>query len=367
MATICLENVTKRFKPNEGFCAVFNLNFKVKDGEFFCLVGPSNSGKTTTLRLIAGLAKPDSGQIYIDGTPVNDVPPSRRNVAMLFESLALYPNKTGYENIASPLKVKKVPKEEISNRVMEAAKLLNLEHVLSRYPATYSGGEKQRVALARILVQHPNAYLLDEPLGGLDARLRITTRTKLKELQKELGQTMVLVTHDQEEAMGLGDRIGVLKEGIIQQIGSPQELYDRPLNYFVAKTIGKPMMNFFECNLRRQEDRIQVAHQWFRVDITERWLQCRADCDKEEIILGIRPEHIEVKDKRDSDEAFLATVFITEPLGSKTIVDFQVGRETIRVLVPGDIELEINQSKWLLFRKEKLHLFEKDSQRAIFQ
>lgn len=365
MSTIRMENITKQFSPREPYCNVYDLNIEVGDGELFCLVGPTNSGKTTTLRLLAGLSSPDKGNVYIDGILVNDVPPSRREVAMLFETLALYPNKSGYDNIASPLKVQKRPKEEIHKKTMDVAKLLNLEHLLNRLPATFSGGEKQRVALGRILVQQPNAYLLDEPLGGLDARLRITMRSKLKAIQKNLGQTMIIVTHDQEEAMSLGNRIAVLKEGNIQQIGTPQQLYDRPRNLYVAKTIGMPAMNFYDCELHFKDGRVLVIHDQFSVDITERWQKTGIDFEGGGVILGIRPEHIEIAEEPIED-LFSAQVFISEPLGAKTIVDFKVGPKTVRTLVPSDGEFEINDTKYLLIRKNKLHLFAQDTQESLF-
>lgn len=366
MATIRMENVTKQFGPGKQYCNVYDFNFEVKDGELFCLVGPTNSGKTTTLRLIAGLEKPDQGHVYIGDWEVNHVHPSQRQIAMLFETLALYPNKDGYGNLASPLRVRKAPKVEIDRCVQEVATLLGIKHLLNRTPETYSGGEKQRVALGRILVQRPRAYLLDEPLGALDARLRISMRSELKRLQRELGQTMIFVTHDQEEAMSLGNRIAVLKEGRIQQIGTPLELYQHPVNYYVAKSIGKPAMNFYDCTLRQRNEKTFVMHDHFSLDIDDRLKGMKKQPKERKMILGIRPEHIDISDVKQTEEDIAAEVFISEPLGAKAIVDFKLSEETIRALTPSDQQFEIKGKKWLRFQKRKIHLFEKESGEAIF-
>jgi ABC-type sugar transport system ATPase subunit len=258
-----------------------------------------------------------------------------------------------------------MPKAEILRRVGEVAKLLNIEHILYRNPDTFSGGEKQRVALARVLVQNPHAFLLDEPLGGLDARLRIAMRSELKRIQRDVGKTMIFVTHDQEEAMALGNRIGVLKKGKIQQIGNPQELYNRPVNFYVAKSIGKPAMNFYTCALERKNGQVIVVHNHFNLNLTD-FLQKATTSPKEgDVILGIRPESIEIKNDKQVDEDIPATVFISEPLGSKAIVDFKMGEQTIRTLVSSDSQPEIETTKWLHFRKDKIHLFEKASENTI--
>jgi ABC-type sugar transport system ATPase subunit len=264
------------------------------------------------------------------------------------------------------LKIKKVPKSETREQVMEVAKLLRIEHLLERTPETYSGGEKQRVALGRVFVQQPNAYLLDEPLGGLDARLRIAMRSELKRLQRDLGQTMVFVSHDQEEVMSLGNRIAVLKEGRIQQIGTPQELYNHPANCYVAKSIGKPAMNFYECTLDRQNGKTFAVHPHFKVDVEAFLKQAAKQPQEDQIILGIRPEHIEIAAAKQSEEDMPAEVFISEPLGSKAIVDFKVGQEIVRSLASADEHFEIEESKWLRFTKDKLHIFDKASEDSIF-
>jgi multiple sugar transport system ATP-binding protein len=366
MASIRMENVSKAFSVGEQYCSVYNLTFEVKVGELFCFIGPTNSGKTEILRIIAGLEKPDSGQIFINEREANEIRPKERGIGMLFESLALYPNKNGFDNIASPLKIKKVPKAQIFERVIEVAKRLEIEHLLDRQPETYSGGEKQRVALARIIVQEPNAYLLDEPLGGLDARLRIAMRSELKRIQRELGKTMVFVSHDQEEVMSLGNRIAVLKEGRIEQIGTPQELYNRPANVWVAKTIGKPAMNFYDCILKEENGEVFVIHDHFRLEIHDLLKNAPRTPEKREIILGIRPENIEIIKSKQGEEDIPAVLFITEPLGGKVIVDFKVGYETVRILAPTDESFEANENRWLRIRKDKLYIFNKASEETIF-
>jgi ABC-type sugar transport system ATPase subunit len=248
---------------------------------------------------------------------------------------------------------------------MEVAKLLNIEHILYRTPETFSGGERQRVALARILVQHPRAYLLDEPLGALDARLRIAMRSELKRIQRDLGQTMVFVTHDQEEAMSMGDRVGVLKEGKIQQVGTPQNLYNQPTNLYVAKTIGKPVMNFYPCVLERRDGRFFAVHDRFNIDLTDTLQKVEQGPQEDQVILGIRPEHVEINETKQSDEDIQATVFISEPMGAKAIVDFRVGEETIRTLPSVDSQPEIKATRWLQFKKDKIHLFEKTSEKTL--
>jgi len=366
MATIKLDNVTKRFRGERGLCNIYGINLEIRDGEFFCLIGPSNSGKSTTLRAIAGLVSLDEGRVYIDGVDVTDLHPSKRHLAMLFETLALYPNRTGYENIASPLRTRKVPPEEIERTVLEVARLLGLEHLLNRLPETFSGGERQRVAIARALVQRPRVYLLDEPLGALDARLRLSMRGELKRLQRDLGQTMVFATHDQEQAMALGDRIGVIGAGVIQQIDAPQDIYLKPKNKFVAKIIGKPQMNFFECEITDEGNKRLLVNPAFRIDMTSFKPDFSGRAKNNSVILGIRPTDIDISDQKESQDWVPAQVHISEPLGNKQILDFRTGDEMIRTVVRPDFSFELDETKWLYFRKERLHLFDRETEGSIF-
>ncbi len=245
MSSVRLENITKIFPPN--VVAVNNVNLKIEKGEFFVLLGPSGCGKTTTLRIIAGLEKPTKGRVYIDEQDVTDLPPRKRDVAMVFQTWALYPHMKVYDNIAFPLKLRKVPKDEIDRKVREVAKLLRIEELLDRYPKQLSGGQQQRVALARALVRNPRVWLMDEPLSNLDALLRVQMRAELKRLQKELKITTVYVTHDQVEAMTMADRIAVMNAGRVLQIGTPHEVYHYPKTKFVAGFIGSPPMNFIKA------------------------------------------------------------------------------------------------------------------------
>ena len=266
MAIIELKSISKAFGKNQ---ALKNVSFRVNDKEFFCIVGPTNAGKTTTLRTIAGLEKQDEGDVLFNGENVNNLYPRERNVAMLFQNLALYPNKNGFENLATPLKIKKFPEEQIKKRVMEVAEILHITHLLERLPKTYSGGERQRVALARTIIRRPSVYLFDEPLSNLDALLRVEMRSELKRLQRDLGQTMIYVTHDQVEAISMSDRIAVLNKGKIQQIGKPSLIFSKPENMFTAGFFGSPPMNFLKCDVEKKGSKIFLVCGKLIVEVTE--------------------------------------------------------------------------------------------------
>ena len=252
MASVTYKNVTKRFGD---VAAVSDLSIEIADKEFLVFVGPSGCGKSTSLRLLAGLEEINEGEIYIGDRLVNDVPPKDRDIAMVFQSYALYPHMTVYDNMAFGLKLRKVPKQEIDRRVKEAAGMLGIEHLLDRKPKQLSGGQRQRVAVGRAIVREPNVFLMDEPLSNLDAKLRVQARAEISKLHQRLGTTFIYVTHDQTEAMTMGTRIAVLNDGVLQQIDTPQHLYDLPANIFVAGFIGSPAMNFFEATLIRRERR----------------------------------------------------------------------------------------------------------------
>ena len=259
MVVVRLEKITKKFK---NIIAVNEVSLEVKDKEFYILLGPSGSGKSTTLNIIAGLEEPTSGYVYFDGEIVNDVPPEKRDVAMVFQTFALYPHMTAFDNIAFPLRIRKYPKTEIRERVNRVAEMLRIKHLLEKKPYELSGGERQRVALARAIVREPKLFLLDEPLSNIDAKLRVHMRAELIRLQKELGITTIYVTHDQVEAMTMGDKIAVMNHGKIMQIGRPIEVFKKPANLFVAGFIGTPPMNFFDCSLETSngEDMLNCGH-----------------------------------------------------------------------------------------------------------
>jgi len=323
MAEIVLDQVSKRFK--DGPAVVDRATFTIADGEFFILVGPSGCGKSTLLNMIVGLEDVSDGEIEVDGAVVNDVDPKDRGMAMVFQSYAIYPHMTVRENMEFPLKLKKVPKDEIARRVDETAKMLELTELLERKPANLSGGQRQRVAMGRAIVREPKAFLMDEPLSNLDAKLRVQMRATLAELQARLGVTTVYVTHDQTEAMTLGHRVAVLRKGVVQQVGSPRELYRDPVNLFVAGFIGSPAMNFLPG--RVSGSRLQVPFAEFELpgQVTDRYTGGDG-----KVIVGVRPENFEdvhfVADElRSHGPTFSARIDMIEWLGADVFAFFRIG------------------------------------------
>ncbi|MGQ2913164.1 ABC transporter ATP-binding protein [Aeromicrobium sp.] len=313
MATIEMKNIVKKY--GDGFPAVNDISIDVQDGEFLILVGPSGCGKSTLLRMIVGLEDISSGDMIIDGDRVNDLAPRDRNLAMVFQNYALYPHLTVYENIAFPLRLKKVPEKEIDEKVRQASKTLDLDEHLERKPGNLSGGQRQRVAMGRAIVRDAKAFLFDEPLSNLDAKLRGQMRTEIARLQKQLGITTVYVTHDQTEAMTLGDRVAVMKRGILQQLASPRELYEQPVNLFVAGFIGSPPMNFLPATV--EDGKITLPFGTFPLPADK---AARAE-GKGLMLAGIRPEHFEdvsvLKDEADSSRTFEAHIDVREWLGDQ--------------------------------------------------
>jgi multiple sugar transport system ATP-binding protein len=324
MADIVLDNVTKSYP--DGTVAVHGIDLEIADGEFIILVGPSGCGKSTTLNMIAGLEDITSGELRIGGTRVNDKAPKDRDIAMVFQSYALYPNMTVRENMAFPLKLAKLPKAEIDKKVNDAAKVLELTDYLDRKPANLSGGQRQRVAMGRAIVRNPKAFLMDEPLSNLDAKLRVQMRTQVSRLQKQLGTTTVYVTHDQTEAMTLGDRVVVMRAGYIQQVGDPQTLYDNPLNLFVAGFIGSPSMNFLPAQV--EGGKLQTPLGDLPLGDRMRRMLAAGDAPRQ-LVLGVRPEHFEdaalVEDhQRAHGFEFTAPVDLVESMGSDKYVYFTI-------------------------------------------
>jgi multiple sugar transport system ATP-binding protein len=362
MARVAVKELVKRFGR---VLAVDHVSFEVRDGEFLVLLGPSGCGKTTTLRLIAGLEKPDAGEIYIGDRLVNDLPPKDRDVAMVFQNYALYPHMRVYENMAFPLKIRGFPREEIDKRVREVAELLHIQHLLDRYPRQLSGGQQQRVALGRALVRQPQVFLMDEPLSNLDAKLRVYMRAELKRLQRELGITTIYVTHDQAEAMTMADRIAVMNEGKIMQIAEPQELYSKPANVFVAGFVGAPAMNFIEASVNFERSAAVLDTGVWKIPLTEdlsKILSAKGTAG--EVILGIRPEHIEVS-KQPTPGAYEVEVFVTEPLGAETIIDFKHGDVIMKAKHPEHFEAKPGEKIYIKFRMEYMHIFDKKTGTAI--
>ncbi|MDQ3893083.1 MAG: ABC transporter ATP-binding protein [Actinomycetota bacterium] len=355
MAGIRLENVTKRFGR---VTALSDVSLEIADGEFFAVLGPPGAGKTTLLRTIVGLERPDEGEVWIGGKRATDVYPGDRDIAIVFQNLALYPDKTVFGNLAFPLKQLKVSKDQIQRRVEATARMLHIEHLLDRKPAKLSGGERQRVALGRAMVREPQAYLFDEPLAALDALLRLEMRTELKRLQRDLGRTLVYVTHDQVEAMSMADRVAVLREGVIQQVASPEDVYNRPLNRFVATVVGSPPMNFIPGSASWSDGSLRIEHEAFALEGVPDAVDASASAALVEgrtCFIGVRPEDVRIE--RESDEGVAATVYVTEPLGGETVVDVQVGDRLIKALAPPTLTLEQDASVRAIFNARRLHVF----------
>jgi len=336
-------NVTKTFG---GACVVDDLSLEVRDGEFIVLLGPSGCGKTTTLRMLAGLESVTSGDILIEDERVNDIPTQHRDLAMVFQSYALYPHMTIAENIGYPLRVRKLDKAERATRVQRVAEMLEIASLLERKPRQLSGGERQRVALARAIVREPRAYLMDEPLSNLDARLRVQMRGELKRLQHQLGTTTIYVTHDQAEAMTLASRVAVMKKGRLQQFDTPLLIYNRPANRFVAEFVGSPSMNFVDGEIRdgtfvSDSMRIALTHTPIAGPVT----------------IGIRPEHIQVLTV-PQDGAIEARVYVTELMGNETFVFLSVGNNRLIARAPADFRADVEMKVWLKLATEKVHWFD---------
>jgi multiple sugar transport system ATP-binding protein len=336
MAPITFEHVTKRF---DDAVAVNDLNIDVADGEFLVLVGPSGCGKTTALRMLAGLEEISDGRILIGDRVVNNVAPGARDVAMVFQSYALYPHMTVYDNLAFSLRNQKLPKEEIDRRVKAAADVLELSEYLKRKPKQLSGGQRQRVALGRAIVREPAGFLMDEPLSNLDAALRVQTRAEILKLQKRLGTTTIYVTHDQVEAMTMGDRIAVMSRGVLQQIGTPEDLYTRPANVFVAKFIGSPSMNLIPSGTLGIGGVGQLA--------------------------GFRPEHVELGDGRPGSAHYDATVEVVEYLGDEQLAHLRLGDQEILVKLPVEPRLEEGRQQAFSVPLRKVLLFDETSTNAV--
>jgi multiple sugar transport system ATP-binding protein len=339
LATISLEGVTKRFL--DGTEAVHDLDLEIADGELMVLVGPSGCGKTTALRMVAGLEDVTEGTISIDGRVVNDVEPRHRDVAMVFQSYALYPHLTVFQNMAFSLKYRKVPKAQIKQQVEDAARILELEPYLHRKPRELSGGQRQRVAMGRAIVRQPRAFLMDEPLSNLDAKLRVQMRAEIAGIQRSLGTTTIYVTHDQTEAMTLGDRVAVLQHGVLKQVATPQELYRQPANLTVAGFIGSPAMNLVEATLERGDDGATVIFGSHRISVPDRIMAERPKLSSyagRKLVVGIRPEHLEdvaFVSGTDASCELKVTIKLREELGSEVDVHCDMGVPTLAPVATG--------------------------------
>ncbi len=378
MASLSLRNIYKRYPG--GVTAVSDFNLEIKDKEFVILVGPSGCGKSTTLRMIAGLEEISDGELYIGNKLVNDVAPKDRDIAMVFQNYALYPHMTVFENMAFGLKLRKTPKDEIKKRVAEAARILDIEHLLDRKPKALSGGQRQRVALGRAIVREPQVFLLDEPLSNLDAKLRAQMRTELSKLHQRLGTTFIYVTHDQTEAMTMADRIVVMKDGVIQQVDSPQKLYAEPANVFVAGFIGSPQMNFIDAMLFEKDGKMYVEFgsedtknrrgKKFQVELPESKLKNPEikNYVNKEVIVGVRPECIH------DEEMFLASattgfidcvVEVTERMGAETYLYLNCEGTSLTARVSPRNTSRAEDEIRMAIDPQKVHIFDKETEKII--
>ncbi len=359
MAQVSLKNVSKVFAGNVP--AVKNVNLGIENKEFIVFVGPSGCGKSTTLRIIAGLEAATEGDVYIGNQRVNNVPPKERNIAMVFQNYALYPHMTVYENMSFGLRLKKYPKTEIDARVKEAAQILSIENLLHRKPRELSGGQRQRVAVGRAIVRKPLAFLFDEPLSNLDAKMRGQMRTEIKKLHSRLQTTMIYVTHDQTESMTLGDRIVVMKDGCIQQIADPITLYDKPINRFVAGFIGSPPMNFIKGSLIKKEGKTFFSEGKFQVKVIDAMVKAIAPYVGKEIVMGIRPEDIYDKlfvSDAPPENTIKATCEVIEPMGSEAYLYLNTGKNSFVARVGGHDKPTLNQDMDLVMDMSKVHFFD---------
>ena len=367
MARGILDNVKKIYEG--GFVAVHGVSLEIKDREFVVLVGPSGCGKSTTLRMIAGLEEVSEGSITIGDRVVNDVPPKDRDIAMVFQNYALYPHMSVYENMAFGLKLRKYPRSEIEQRVREAAGILGIEDYLQKKPKVLSGGQRQRVAVGRAIVRKPQVFLFDEPLSNLDAKLRVQMRVELSRLHEKLQTTMIYVTHDQTEAMTMGDRICVMKDGEIQQVAPPLDLYNHPANQFVAGFIGNPPMNFVNVTVSLAEKQLWLKNHAFSLQVHKTIAEKVAPYAGKEVVLGMRAE--DLYDRLfynypvTEGSTMKAVVDVVEPMGSEVYLYLKAGGNDFIVRVPSYVKTQSHQEIEVVFNLEKIHLFDKETGRSI--
>ena len=375
MASLSLKHIYKKYPG--GVVAVSDFNLEIKDKEFLVLVGPSGCGKSTTLRMIAGLEEISEGELYIGDTLVNDIVPKDRDIAMVFQNYALYPHMTVYENMAFGLKLRKTPKEEIKRRVEEAARILDISHLLDRKPKALSGGQKQRVALGRAIVRQPKVFLLDEPLSNLDAKLRASMRTELTKLHKRLETTFIYVTHDQVEAMTMASRIVVMKDGLIQQVDTPQNLYDLPCNLFVAGFIGTPQMNFITAKLIKRDNDLYLTFgdSTIKLPADKANNPALKEYIDQDVVMGVRPECVmedEAHLEALKDSTITTNVEVTELMGSEIYLylsfngqEDATGGKNIIARVSARSKARAGDTIKVAFDTERMHIFDKDTERCI--
>jgi multiple sugar transport system ATP-binding protein len=363
MAQVMLKALNKKYDEVH---AVKDVNLHIRDKEFMVLVGPSGCGKSTTLRMVAGLEEITAGEIHIGDRVVNDLPPKDRDIAMVFQNYALYPHMSVYDNMAFGLKMRKFPKAEIEKRVKDAAEILGIQELLKRKPRQLSGGQRQRVAVGRAIVRHPQVFLFDEPLSNLDAKLRVQMRVELKKLHDRLETTAIYVTHDQVEAMTLGDRVVVMKDGWIQQVGEPLELYGHPTNKFVAGFIGSPAMNFLDVVINETGGAVVAEAPGLRLAVPPARAGALKAYKGQQVALGVRPEDVHVATGADlAHHTFDANIEVVEPLGSEILLDVRVGPGTIVARVEPGVRVKVHETVRLAVNADRLHFFDAKTEQAI--
>jgi multiple sugar transport system ATP-binding protein len=364
VAKVSFRGVWKKYGD---VAAVKDLNIECPDGSFLSILGPSGCGKSSTMRMVAGLEHITSGEILFDEKPINTLAPKDRDVAMVFENYALYPHKTVYENMANPLKLRKQEASVVKARVTSAARLLEIDHLLERRPQELSGGQKQRVAIGRAIVREPKLFLFDEPIAHLDAKLRAHMRVEIKHLQRALGTTMIYVTHDQLEAMSMADMIAVMHEGELQQLGSPREVYNRPSNAWVAGFVGEPAMNFMDCDVVEEGEKIKFQHPNFVISVTPEQARLLAEGYRgKSIRMGVRPDAMVISTVKPQDEHITGKIFVTELLGGDMVIDVDLADSRIRVKTSTDFEGMEGQACYMTVNRDKWHAFSKDNGIALF-
>ena len=362
MADIKLISLTKTFGD---ITAVDSMNLEIKDKEFFILLGPTGAGKTTTLRLVAGLEKPDKGEVHLDKVCVNNLSPAVRDVAFVFQYYTLYPNYTVRQNLEFPLRsnLRKLPTSEIDKRVTEVSKVLHIEHLMDRETVNLSGGEMQRVAIGRAIVRTPKVFLMDEPLSNLDAKLREEMRAELARLHLDLGSTFFYVTHDQIEAMTMGDRVAVLNEGKILQIGTSDEIYNLPKDVFVAKFVGSPLINLFDATI--DKDTLIIDRKAMVCSIFEKQCSLLKNYNKKNLILGIRPEDIEVSREKQKDNSFKSTVYFKQSMGVEDILNLKINSIIFKAIVSPKLQTKVGETFYANINIDRSHLFDTETNKRI--
>jgi multiple sugar transport system ATP-binding protein len=361
MATLTMQNVTKRFGRN--VIAVKDFNLKVQDKEFLVLLGPSGCGKTTAMRMVAGLEEVTNGKILIGDREVTDLPPRTRNVSMIFQNYAVWPHMTVFDNIAFALKLRKMPKTDIKGIVEDVARMTSIDMLLKRYPAQLSGGQQQRVAVARAIAVSPEIFLMDEPLSNLDAKLRVSMRTELKAIHDKTDATTVFVTHDQSEAMSMADRIVIMKDGEVIQVGTPDDVYHHSATIFVADFIGTPPTNFMDVELITQNGKVALKSPNFTMELAEEAASPLKENGKEKLMVGIRPENIEIVSEQDA--LFSAPCLVSEPQGSHQVVAIELDEKIVKIITEPQPKVEPGEVVHLAFNKETIRYFDKETGLSI--